>query len=98
MWNVNISNNVLIRYHWKIILTHWCDRINIIGDIINEYYGAKATKATVYIGLAMSILVFGVMNLAQALPYLDKPFNGNTDRIFSYLVIHKFMISLMASI
>ena len=45
----------------------------------------------------MSILVFGVMNLAQALPYLDKPFNGNTDRIFSYLVIHKFMISLMAS-
>lgn len=50
-----------------------------IGDIINEYYGAKATKTTVYIGLAMSILVFGVMNLAQALPFLDKPFNGNTN-------------------
>eukprot|EP01035_Chromulina_nebulosa_P034405 gene34405-46160_t len=47
----------------------------LLGDIINEYYGAKATKTTVYIGLAMSILVFGVMNLAQALPYLDKPFN-----------------------
>ena len=28
-----------------------------------------------YIGLAMSMLVFAVMNIAQALPYLDKPFN-----------------------
>jgi hypothetical protein len=48
----------------------------LLGDIINEYYGAKATKQTVYIGLAMSVLVFGVMNVAQALPYLQKPFNG----------------------
>jgi len=47
----------------------------LLGDTINEYYGAKATKQTVYIGLAMSILVFIVMNIAQALPYLDKPFN-----------------------
>lgn len=29
----------------------------IIGDVINEYYGPKAAKNTVYIGLAMSILV-----------------------------------------
>jgi hypothetical protein len=47
----------------------------LLGDIINEYYGAKATRTTVYIGLAMSIFVFGMMNIAQALPYLDKPFN-----------------------
>jgi uncharacterized PurR-regulated membrane protein YhhQ (DUF165 family) len=47
----------------------------LLGDIINEYYGAKATKATVYLGLVMSILVFFIMNIAQALPYLDKPFN-----------------------
>ena len=47
----------------------------LLGDTINEYYGSRATKQTVYIGLAMSILVFGVMNFAQALPYLDKPFN-----------------------
>eukprot|EP01038_Epipyxis_sp_PR26KG_P006469 gene6469-8898_t len=47
----------------------------LLGDVINEYYGAKATKNTVYIGLAMSVLVFFVMNLAQILPYLDKPFN-----------------------
>lgn len=48
----------------------------LLGDVINEYYGAKATKQTVYIGLAMSVLVFIVMNLAQALPYLQRPFNG----------------------
>lgn len=47
----------------------------MLGDTINEYYGAKATKQTVYIGLAMSILTFFVMNVAQAMPYLDKPFN-----------------------
>lgn len=47
----------------------------LLGDIINEYYGAKAAKNTVYIGLAMSVLVFIVMNIAQAMPYLDKPFN-----------------------
>ena len=47
----------------------------LLGDIINEYYGAKATRTTVYIGLAMSIFVFLMMNIAQVLPYLDKPFN-----------------------
>jgi len=47
----------------------------LLGDVINEYYGPKAAKKTVYIGLAMSILVFIVMNVAQAMPYLDKPFN-----------------------
>lgn len=51
----------------------------MLGDTINEYYGAKATKQTVYIGLAMSILTFFVMNVAQAMPYLDKPFNVTPD-------------------
>jgi len=59
---------------------HTCGMITfpitfLLGDIINEYYGPKATRQTVYIGLVMSILVFFVMNIAQALPYLDKPFN-----------------------
>ena len=47
----------------------------LLGDLINEYYGPKATKQTVYIGLIMSVMVFTVMNIAQALPYLNKPFN-----------------------
>lgn len=42
----------------------------------------------------MSILVFGVMNLAQALPYLDKPFNGNTDNFeFLYNVDTNYLFS-----
>eukprot|EP01036_Dinobryon_divergens_P039179 gene39179-51584_t len=61
-------------------IEHTCGMITfpitfLLGDTINEYYGAKATRQTVYIGLAMSILVFGVINLAQVLPYLDRPFN-----------------------
>ena len=48
----------------------------LLGDIINEYFGAKATKNTVYLGLVMSMLVFFFMNIAQAMPYLDKSFNG----------------------
>eukprot|EP01038_Epipyxis_sp_PR26KG_P010811 gene10811-14512_t len=51
----------------------------ILGDVINEYYGPKAAKRTVYIGLAMSIFVFLIMNVAQVLPYLDKPFNITKD-------------------
>jgi uncharacterized integral membrane protein (TIGR00697 family) len=47
----------------------------LLGDLINEYYGPKATKQTVYIGLIMSVMVFTVMNIAQVLPYLNKPFN-----------------------
>ena len=47
----------------------------LLGDVINEYYGATATKNTVYLGLVMSILVFIIVNIAQALPYLDKGFN-----------------------
>jgi hypothetical protein len=69
---------------------HTCGMITfpitfLLGDIINEYYGARATKDTIYIGLGMSILVFIVMNIAQALPYLAKPFNGkHTNSIFDY--------------
>jgi hypothetical protein len=48
----------------------------LLSDIINEYYGVEATKKTVYLGLAMSVFVFGIINLAQAMPYLHAPFNG----------------------
>ena len=47
----------------------------LLGDIINEYFGAAATKNTVYLGLVMSILVFIIVNIAQSLPYLNKGFN-----------------------
>ena len=42
---------------------------------INEYYGPNAARNTVYIGLAMSMFVLFIVNIAQVMPYLDKPFN-----------------------
>jgi hypothetical protein len=69
-------------------IEHTCGMITfpitfLLGDIINEYYGPRATRQTVYLGLVMSILVFIVMNIAQALPYLNKPFNGKLINFFS---------------
>mmetsp|Transcript_14614 Transcript_14614/g.14079 ORF Transcript_14614/g.14079 Transcript_14614/m.14079 type:complete len:343 (-) Transcript_14614:9-1037(-) len=63
----------------------------LLGDVINEYYGSKAAKNTVYIGLAMSILVFIVINIAQAMPYLDKPFNISKDSFDSIFGSAKIM-------
>lgn len=62
-------------------IEHTCGMITfpvtfLLGDIINEYYGPQAAKQTTYMGLGMSILVFVVMNIAQSLPFLKKPFNG----------------------
>jgi hypothetical protein len=73
-----------IKLPFKILgydaIEHTCGMITfpvtfLLGDIINEYYGPRAAKDTIYIGLAMSILVFVVMNVAQMLPFLQKPFN-----------------------
>jgi uncharacterized PurR-regulated membrane protein YhhQ (DUF165 family) len=80
-------------------IEHTCGMITfpvtfLLGDVINEYYGARATKQTVYIGLIMSILVFIVMNIAQVLPFLDKPFNGNTIRFFLPQLIDFFLPQL----
>lgn len=47
----------------------------ILTDIINEYYGKKGARRVVYIGVAMAMLVFGVINLAQAMPYLPAAYN-----------------------
>lgn len=76
---------------------HTCGMITfpitfLLGDIINEYYGPKATRHTVYIGLAMSILVFFVMNIAQALPYLDKPFNGKLILVLTLAFVFALLI------
>uniref|UniRef100_A0A6U5ACB7 Queuosine precursor transporter n=1 Tax=Hemiselmis andersenii TaxID=464988 RepID=A0A6U5ACB7_HEMAN len=57
----------------------------IIGDMINEYFGEKAAKRTVYMGFAMSSLTFIVINVAQGLPSLNAPFNVSQsafDQIF----------------
>lgn len=47
----------------------------LLTDLINEYYGAKGARRVTYIGLFMAAFVFVVINVAQAMPYLDAPFN-----------------------
>lgn len=47
----------------------------LLTDLLNEYYGAKAARRVTYIGLVMALFVFGVINIAQYMPYLSAPFN-----------------------
>lgn len=47
----------------------------LITDLVNEYYGKKATRRMTYIAFVMALFAFGVLNVAQAMPYMDAPFN-----------------------
>ena len=47
----------------------------ILTDLINEHYGARAARRLTWIGFAAATYVFVVINVAQAMPYLDAPFN-----------------------
>jgi uncharacterized integral membrane protein (TIGR00697 family) len=70
----------------------------LLTDLINEYYGKKAARRLTFIGLACGIYVFLVINIAQAMPYLDKPFNVRKeafDAIFGSAKI-MYMASLVA--
>lgn len=52
----------------------------LLTDLINEYYGARAARRLTYLGLAAAVFVFVIMNIAQAMPYLDAPFNVRKDQ------------------
>ena len=47
----------------------------LLTDLLNEYYGKKGARRVTYVGLAMALFVFVVMNIAQAMPYLPADFN-----------------------
>ena len=47
----------------------------LLTDLINEHYGARAARRLTWIGFAAAIYVFLVLNIAQAMPYLDAPYN-----------------------
>jgi uncharacterized integral membrane protein (TIGR00697 family) len=57
----------------------------LLTDLINEYYGKKGARRVTYIALAMAAFVFIIMNIAQAMPYLEAPYNvkrDNFDAVF----------------
>jgi queuosine precursor transporter len=61
-------------------LDHSCGMLTfpvtfLLTDLINEYYGKKAARRVTWIGLAMGIYAFLVINIALAMPYLPKPYN-----------------------
>ena len=47
----------------------------LLTDLINEYYCPRAARRITYLGLAAALFAFAVMNAAQAMPYLDAPWN-----------------------
>lgn len=61
-------------------IEHTCGMITfpvtfLLTDLINEHYGARAARRVTWMGFAAATYVFAVINLAQAMPYLDAPFN-----------------------
>lgn len=51
----------------------------ILTDLVNEYFGKRAARRLTYIGVAMGVFVFVVLNIAQAMPYLEAPYNVSKD-------------------
>ncbi|MCC6971900.1 MAG: queuosine precursor transporter [Phycisphaerales bacterium] len=84
-------------------VTHTCGMLTfpvtfLITDLLNEYYGKKAAGRVVWIGFAMAMFVFVVVNVAQAMPAWDVPFNVKQEAFDSIFGSAKVMYvaSLMA--
>lgn len=84
-------------------VTHTCGMLTfpvtfLITDLLNEYYGKKAARRVVWIGFAMAMFVFVVVNIAQAMPSWDVAFNvkqESFDAIFGSAKV-MYVASLMA--
>jgi uncharacterized integral membrane protein (TIGR00697 family) len=52
----------------------------VLTDVVNEFYGKAGAKRLTYVGLAAAVFVWGVINLALALPTVkDSPIS---DQVF----------------
>lgn len=57
----------------------------LLTDLVNEYFGKRAARRLTYLGFVSAIFAFIVINIAQAMPYLEAPFNvskASFDAIF----------------
>jgi uncharacterized integral membrane protein (TIGR00697 family) len=70
----------------------------LLTDLINEYYGKKGARRMTWIGFVMGWFVFGIINLALAMPYLDAPFNIKRDAFEAVFGASRvmFMASMVA--
>lgn len=58
----------------------------LLTDLVNEYFGARAARRLVWLGLAMGCFAFVVINAALALPRWEAPFNlapGSFEAVFA---------------
>lgn len=63
---------------WQV--EHTCGMLTfpitfLLTDLLNDYYGKPAARRVAYIAFAMGALVFGVINIALAMPSLPAPYN-----------------------
>lgn len=63
----------------------------LLTDLVNEYYGPRAARRLTYIGFAAAAYVFLILNIAQALPYLDAPYNVSPESFNSIFGSAKIM-------
>lgn len=68
----------------------------LLTDLINEYYGKRGARRVMWIGAATAMFVFGVINLAQAMPYLEAPYN--IDRVHFEQVFGSAKVMYVASV
>lgn len=47
----------------------------LLTDLLNEYYGKKAARRVAIIAFTMALFVFGAINVALAMPFLEAPYN-----------------------
>lgn len=63
---------------WRV--EHTCGMLTfpitfLLTDLLNDYYGKPAARRVAYIAFAMGALVFGVINIALAMPSLPASYN-----------------------
>lgn len=89
----------LFRYEWGYDLLgipgftgfqHTCGMLTfpvtfLITDLLTEYYGRKAARRVTYIGCAMAFLTLGVMQVSQAMPRWEVPFNVKEESFVAVL-------------
>jgi queuosine precursor transporter len=74
----------------KLTVQHTCGMLTfpitfLITDLLNEYYGKKAARRVAIVSFVMAMVVFVVINVAQAMPAWNVPFNVSQesfDQIF----------------
>lgn len=63
----------------------------LLTDLINEYYGKRAARRVTFIALVMALFVFVIINIAQSMPHLDKPYNVRKEHFDSIFGSAKIM-------